>query len=293
MTPRRTIIGVDAGGTKTIARIAAIDGDHCIAVLGEGRAGSGNPRSVGGGQALQNIERAIQLAWAQSQQQRCIADCIVLGIAGGGGDEFESRLANWLRRDAIARTIQSVADYRLIVPAAFGTEIGVGVVAGTGSVAFGNDGQGNSAVVGGWGYLFGDEGSAFAVGRAGLMAATRCADGRGPQTELVPELHRFWETREPAEWKQRVYESLSPREAIAGLAPVVIQTAGCGDRVSMGILDNAASDLCDMIMSVVGRLGFAGGGYSLAIAGGLLVGVERLRERVIDQLRHQGLAPGA
>ena len=68
------------------------------------------------------------------------------------------------------------------------TGIGIVAIAGTGSIAFGVDPEGNSARSGGWGYLLGDEGSAFWLGHYAVRQGIRAADGRGPQTRMLEGL---------------------------------------------------------------------------------------------------------
>src|SRR5437764_3315818 len=61
---------------------------------------------------------------------------------------------------------------------------GIITIAGTGSIAFGRNASGRTARAGGWGYIFGDEGSGFDIVRQALRAALRMEEGWGPSTRL-------------------------------------------------------------------------------------------------------------
>jgi len=95
--------------------------------------------------------------------------------------------------------------------------------------------------VDGWGYLFGDDGSAFAIGRAGLAAVLRAVDGRGPST-VLSDLAR--ERYGPVElMPQRLYTSHRTVDEAAQFAVDVLTAAELGDNVSVAIVRAAACEL--------------------------------------------------
>ena len=91
-----------------------------------------------------------------------------------------------MRRIGFKAQVIVVNDALVALVAGAGDAEGVVVVAGTGSIAYGRDASGRAARAGGWGYLLGDEGGGFWIGRAALMAVVRQFDGRGPVTLLTP-----------------------------------------------------------------------------------------------------------
>jgi N-acetylglucosamine kinase-like BadF-type ATPase len=127
---------------------------------------------------------------------------------------------------------------------------GVAVIAGTGSLAFGRDLAGRTARAGGWGFLFGDEGSAYAIAVDGLRAAAQAADGRGPATQLLPAFERRWNLPDAPALIPAVYAIAGDRAAVAALAAVVAAAAAAGDGVAQRILDEAAGRLADMVAAV-------------------------------------------
>jgi N-acetylglucosamine kinase-like BadF-type ATPase len=121
---------------------------------------------------------------------------------------------------------------------------GVVLAAGTGAVAFGVSGSGKPTLVDGAGYLIGDAGSGFAVGRAGLAAAMRHHDGRRGGSERLARLavDRYGPL---AELPGRLHSDPAPARAVASFAPAVAQAARDGDPAAATIWRDAVSELAD------------------------------------------------
>ena len=81
-----------------------------------------------------------------------------------------------------------VNDALIALQAGVGDAPGIVIVSGTGSIAYGRNDRGEASRAGGWGYVLGDEGSGYWIGRLALRAVVRHADGRGRATSLTPRL---------------------------------------------------------------------------------------------------------
>jgi N-acetylglucosamine kinase-like BadF-type ATPase len=127
---------------------------------------------------------------------------------------------------------------------------GVIVIAGTGSIAYGENERGESARAGGWGYIFGDEGGGFDIVRQALRAILREHEGWGPRTALTPALLESTETTDPNQTLHRLYTPEWPRSRTATLAMVVSRIAEEGDPVAVQILQGAAHNLAMLAASV-------------------------------------------
>jgi N-acetylmuramic acid 6-phosphate etherase len=135
-------------------------------------------------------------------------------------------------------------------------------------VAFGRDPSGQEARAGGWGYIFGDEGSGFAIGLAGVRAALRARERVGPATLLETEIPvRFG--RSLGEIPLLFYEGRIHRTEIAALAPVVTGAAAAGDPVARGLVEEAAQGLAAIAAAVIARLTWPDGTVALAPVGGV------------------------
>ena len=177
--------------------------------------------------------------------------------------------------DSVALAHDSVSAYLAANHAAFGATIAVG----TGVVSLGV-GDAGTARVDGWGYLFGDAGSAFWIGRAGLDAALRAFDGRGPATTLRD---RATEVFGPLPELYMTLQGNADRVALtAGFARIVDECAVAGDRVAAGINDAAADQLALSVSTALQRSGWTSGAPGrVSWMGTVLARNERIRDRFV------------
>jgi N-acetylmuramic acid 6-phosphate etherase len=256
------VLGIDGGGTKTVACLAS--GDE---ILGRGSAGPGNPRAAGFETAQANIAAAIAAAFAAARLPQTAVAAACFGLAGAGRASEQEQIAAWAVTRGIARQVKVTGDAEPILAAASSENAGVVLICGTGSLAWGRNAAGETARCGGWGYLMGDEGSGYAIALAGLRAAMRAADGRGPATELLPLFQNALAAKTPEELVGQVYGPEMTREKLAALAGVVFAAQ---DPVAAGIVAAAAQDLRELVTTVAERLNLPAG-YSLALTGGVFM----------------------
>lgn len=275
---RKYALGVDGGGTKTVAIVI----DSAGRELGRGRAGPSNHHTVGEPPAAANLELAIGEALAQAGIPRVGAAC--LGIAGSGRPE-DARIMERLARPALGDTALSIVNDALIalVAGTGGRRYGVVVIAGTGSIAYGVDASGREWRAGGWGYILGDEGSAYAIARWGLIAALRARDGRGPATTLVERFTARLGLAELEDVPFLIHDLDVPEMAM--LAPLVVAVADEGDTVAHRILAGAGEELALAAQAVIAGLDWAGQPFPVILSGGVFqpggVVVQMVRERLV------------
>jgi len=258
-----------------------------LQTVGRGEAGSSNPQAAGWPTALDNVQWAIDRALLAAGAGRTPVRAACLALAGTGRDADRQRVQAWAQRSGFSERVLVAHDALPVLAAGTPAGVGVALIAGTGSLAFGRNATGRTARAGGWGYLIGDEGSGYTIARQALQAAARGWDGCGPQTALGDRLLAELGLTQPGELVHAVYGRQQDRHWLAGLARVAIQAAGEGDPVAEQILSAAAADLAAMGCAVAKQLGFQPGPrpLHLAMAGGLLVNAAPLRERVIQILR--------
>ena len=277
-------LGLDGGGSKTLAVIVDAAGGEC----GRGVAGSSNHEVVGLEQAVTAILHAAERA-ALAAQTALPVTSAWLGLAGMDHLGDCERLAP--RVSSLARAVRITNDAELAL-SALPRQVGVALISGTGSIALGRNAQGQTARVGGWGHIFGDEGSGYAIGRAGLQAAARAADGRGPATALLDRILAAWELSAPEALLARVYQPFD-KTAIAALAPLVLTLAAEGDEAARHIEAGAARELALAVTTLARALDFPPGPLPLACAGGALVHHERLRALVVEEVSGRQPSPPA
>jgi N-acetylglucosamine kinase-like BadF-type ATPase len=146
---------------------------------------------------------------------------------------------------------------------------GVVLVAGTGSVAYGENGD-IRVRTGGAGYVLGDEGSGFAIGLAALKLLARTFDGRAKPDETTALAARAFDAEDRDALFGAIYRERLDVARVAGLAPSIIAFAGKGNRASTKIVQSAALELGDLLRSAVQQCGLADASPVVGFSGGLL-----------------------
>jgi N-acetylglucosamine kinase-like BadF-type ATPase len=277
------VIGIDGGGTRTRALLADLEGG----VLGAAEAGTSNPLARGSEACRFELERAIAGAFEAAGRPRDRVTALCMGLAGADQASEQEELAGWARQ-SLADRVLVVNDGQIVLAAGTPENWGVALIAGTGSFAWGRNRRGQTSRAGGWGYMMGDEGSAFDLARQALRAATQFADGRGPTTTLLADILADWGLATPAELVGRAYRSGLTHTDIAGLAPVVVRAAEHGDTVAVKLVQSAATDLARAVAAVSRALDLDAAAFPLALTGGLLLGAEFLRKRLLEELEALG-----
>ena len=283
------VIAVDGGGTKTLACLATSAGSGAEGIIGRGVSGPSNPHAVGMPQALSHVAQAIEAAFANAGLARETVLAACLGMSGMGRPEERERLEVWNQEFRLARLFRIVHDAEPVLAAGTPDHWGIALIAGTGSFAFGRNPGGAEARTGGWGYLFGDEGSGYWLGVEALRAAARAADGRGASTRLLEQLLVHFAVDRPEKLVRAVYPQAGDRAAIAALAQLVLENAQEGDAVAQSIVKRASGDLSDMVQTLARRLKLETVHFPLALTGGLLLAADRLRQQLAEELQRRGL----
>jgi len=285
------ILGIDGGGTKTVAWLAARgDGSpgNKDVVLGRGSAGPSNQRAVGPVTALSNLDAAIESAFADAGLPRATVAAACLGLAGADRDSDRRVIEDWASFSRLAATVLVVNDAVPLLHVDQGEGWGVALIAGTGSLAWGCNVKGQTARSGGWGYLFSDEGSAFSIGRAVLNAVSRAVDGRGEQTCLVADVIGHLEVSSPQEIVTAVYSHEVPRAVVANMASLGFAAAARRDNVALEILKQAAAELAAMAVVTARRLEMQSM-LCLAFTGSVLIQNPEFRQQVLAGIEAAGI----
>ena len=249
------LLVADAGATHTRVLVVCPEGQ----ILGRGNAGSGNSFAVGNKMASANLDRAIHAALASARVSPSKIACAVVGSAsihsdGRGRKPIESVLH---RRFPAAR-LSAVADCLIALEGALTGAAGVVIVSGTGSVVLGKVPGKKAVQVGGWGPLFGDEGSAQWVAREGLRLAAHANDGTGAPTSLTRIFKRHFRLRSFASIVDAIYVDSTPAR-LGSLAPLVTNAAASGDAVARHIFSRAGEALAAQAIAAMKQLGIPQG----------------------------------
>ena len=271
----RYVVGIDAGGTKTVGLLA----DETGQVLAEAR-GSGANLQTGG---ELEVEKVFDDVLETLGRDHAIS-AVCLGIAGVDRPQDEQVIKGILRRLGHRQSARVVNDAAIALAAGAPHRTGVVVLAGTGSIAYGADETGKTARAGGYGFLLADEGSGYWLGHQSLRAVVRAADGRGPSTQLTALLFEALEVGSVPELVPRVYERGLPKHRIAALAPVVQKAHERGDAVAGDLVAQGARELALIATSVARQLSLGPEPYPVVLAGGVFKGCPALVDPLVAAL---------
>jgi N-acetylglucosamine kinase-like BadF-type ATPase len=281
------VLGIDGGGTRTTCVLM----DNNGTIIGRGEAGPSNYQSVGIETAKQGIQLAIeQTILIAKIDSKIPIKGICLGLAGVGRPEdikvienlvsqlklCESLPIEWLLKP---ETTLIYNDSQIALVGGIGHAVGIAVIAGTGSHIFGQNSQGKTKRVGGWGYILGDEGSGYDIAVRGMQAALKSFDGRLEFTTLIPEFQNHLHLKNLQDLVEVVYRRGWGVKEIAALAPIVDQAATAGDRVALNIIEDAAAELALATKVAILELFDYAENFEIVTIGGVWSSAANLRHR--------------
>lgn len=263
------LLGVDGGGSKTEAILAVVDPDSPTRwrELGTGRAeGCNVARKIEVAPIQSAIERAFQNAGLAPES--VVSACFAL--AGCGAKATASDATAQIRNRQLAKQFRVVTDAEPLLAHVPSDRVGIALIAGTGSLAWGRNHAGH-ARAGGWGPLLGDEGGGYWITLTALKAVVRAADGFIPPTALTPLMLELFHVSDVRALPPLVAQS--DRRSLAQLAPHVLTLAQQqpNDEAAEHVVRQAVEELARLILRVANQLDARPRPVSLALAGGILV----------------------
>jgi len=265
------VLGIDAGGTKTVCLLA----DERGAVISEARGPGANLHAAGELAVEKVLHEVMEAAIERATDDRAAGDlpirpaAVCLGIAGVDREDEAQIVRAIMRRIGYKSRVLVVNDALIALVSGARNDPGIVIIAGTGSIAYGRNANGEAARAGGWGHMIGDEGSGYWIGREALAAVMRAADGRGPETALTTVILAHFNAADVSRLPRIVYDREMPRMSVAALGPIVQTVVADGDAVATRILERAADELVLGARSVTTRLEMRGDAFSFYLAGGV------------------------
>ena len=259
------VAGVNGGGSKTDIAFCSTNGTF----LGYRRFGGTRIEIVG-------VEKALKTVWRMMLDEMRVSRLSVKGLQAaalglGGLDSAEiyqtvRQKAHVIFPSKCLISIWNDAQVGLY-SGTFG-RAGVCVVAGTGSLIAGMNEQKEWKRAGGWGNVFGDEGSAFSIGRLAIRACLRAKDGTGPPTILSDYVKSSLGLKELEEVVSQFAwgEELTVR--VASLAPLVDKAARQGDPLARSIIESEAEMLADDVLTLIDSLAMESNTVPIVLVGG-------------------------
>lgn len=275
-------LGVDGGGTKT--EFLCIDSEG--RELARARTETTYHLQVGLDGAVDALARGIGEVCGQLSVTPGDLTFAFIGLPAFGEDpaidpQLEAACGRLLGHSRYSCANDMVCGWA----GSLGCKDGINLVAGTGSIAYGRR-DGREARTGGWGELFGDEGSAHWIAIRGLNAFTQMSDGRLPRGPLYDCFRETLSLSSDLDICAKLLGTDGPgRDGIAALAHVVTKAADLGDEIASAILSGAAEELVSLATALRTELGFAvDEPCALSWSGGVLLRQPLVQRRFRDRV---------
>jgi len=279
------VLGIDGGGTTTVC-VLMRGKDR---VLGRGLAGASNYHNMGIEGAFNSIRLAVLQAISEAGVNPEIR-AICLGMAGVSRPEDFQVIHNLVQQLQVPdclplkwslhpNGLTICSDSEIALVAGTGHKHGIVAIAGTGSIVFGRNPQGQTKRVGGWGPLLGDDGSAYQIAVLGMRAALQSEDGLLGDTVLKQSLIECIGIKSIKDLVQSIDRSDWDIQNIAALAPIVDRAAAAGDKVAKRIIDQAVQSFVEATRVAIETLFSYEAAFEVVTMGSVWQGQSGMRQQ--------------
>jgi len=262
------VLAFDVGNSKTDAALIAADGT----VLGAAQGPTSSHQQVGVEAGFARLVSVAEQAIAQAGRDphsRPAARLVAYCAAGVDLPSDERLLTRALRATGLGAAELVVNDCYGGLRAGTSRTWGVCVISGSGINCLGVSPNGHLARFDALGEISGDWGGGDGVGMAGLAAAVRAEDGRGPNTLLARTVPEFFGLTRPRQVTVAMYREKIPARAALQLAPLVFSAASKGDAVARSIIDRLADEVVAFATAAIRRLRLQRADTHVVLAGGM------------------------
>ena len=248
-------LGVDGGGTKTA--LCLLNGEGRL--LAQARAPSCYYFTEGIGLVARVLRQGVDEVCRQANITPGDVDYAFFGLPGYGEASGDVPALDAAPHEVLGHD-RYFCDNDMVCgwAGSLGAADGINVISGTGSMTYGErDGASPGVRVGGWGELFGDEGSAYWIAIRGLSAFSKMSDGRLPVGPLHAMLREHLDLTADLDLVDVVLNRWQgERGEIASLSPIIVEAASTGDECAAEIIAEAARELANIVDVTRRRLAF-------------------------------------
>jgi N-acetylglucosamine kinase-like BadF-type ATPase len=274
----RYVLGVDAGGSKTLAAIAEETGR----VLGIGRAGSGSHQAMGLAGAMEQVRAAATDALERAGLQRSEVDGAAYCLAGADLPEDFDLLrpalgelalsARWGLENDIVASLRSATDSPNVVVVGWGS----------GTNALGRNAAGSEIRLPALGWISGDWGGGSDLGREAVWLVARAHDGRGEPTALREPILQALEDPDVDAMIRKLYFKTGRRVPTHTLAPIVFRVAEAGDCAARGLVERAGVEIATTALAMLTRLDLLATAADVVLAGSIFRAESPLLMEIVE-----------
>ncbi len=267
------VIGIDGGGTKTAAVVA----DKAGKIVAQSLVGPTNPNVLCNTVLESTIIQLFKDLNQQAPSAFSQTVCLFAGMSGVGTKKQHQAVATIIHKIVNPMTNVHIQtdSINALYSGTFGKP-GVVQIAGTGSITYGISRTGESTRLGGWGYLFGDEGSGYDIGRKGLIKVIEAEEGRGEKTELKDILLQYFNVANVRNMVEKIYHANNPKDEISTLSKMVFNAYKQHDQVAVEIVEDVAKVFVFNLQHVYQKLFSNEKSIPAVLAGGVFTDQEVL-----------------
>ncbi|MCX7795369.1 MAG: hypothetical protein N2380_02460 [bacterium] len=269
---KEIVLGIDGGGSKIRCIAADLSGN----ILGFGTDGPVNCLFVSIEDAIKHICNAVNKTLESIENPQIILACC------GSPTPLEI-IKEGIEKVSKVKEIINTGEMNISLTGALLSDIGIIVIAGTGSLAGGKNPEGKTFHCGGWGPFIGDEGSGYWIGAKAINAISKSVDKRLPKTLLVERVLGYFNLNNINELVPYIYKRIPTRYEIAQISPIVTKSAEEGDKIAQNILKEAGEELALLATTTIRELNYPEARVSMS--GGVFTSnskfiLETFKERV-------------
>ncbi|MCG8605112.1 hypothetical protein MJD09_08960 [bacterium] len=273
-------LGIDSGGSKIKSMLVDLQRSSVRTNAGA----AGNIAVLGKKIFKRNLTDVIS-ELLSGEPPSSVAQA-TFGVAGAGRPD-EKRLTEKIITELGFTDFTVMSDSQLLHYSFFKDRPGIVVESGTGSFCILRTPSGELKQLGGWGYLLGDEGSGFAIGREAIRKVLRENDSSERPSSLTNGLLAFYRVKQISQLVSAVYSSPDPQEYIASCAKLVSKLASKEDPKAVRIVELVVSSLAERTEQALGYID-DDSTCKIALAGGVLSHQSVVRSRLIERIRSGG-----
>jgi len=264
------VLGIDAGGTKTIFSLCSGEGEVLCTLnrpsIAMQRLGEDAQREA----LWEGLTAALREAGLPAGEPMREISAVCFGAPCWGESEADDEAMRRNMSRIFGDTPQLICnDAQIAWAGSFALQPGINILAGTGAMSFGMDVHGRMARCGGWGEHFADEGSGYWLGKRLLSLFCKEADGRLPKGALYPLVRERLGLRIDFDIIDTVLRHYLPyRDKVAGLQLLLLEAARQGDENAVNSYREAGREIALNVKGILERLDFSAGA-KVSYSGGI------------------------
>lgn len=267
-------LGIDGGGTRTTAAVSDENGNIRFKAVGK----SINFYSVGMEKARENLENVINDIYnniGEIEFESAFIGCSALD--NEASNETITALCDGV---IIAKKIGMNSDVYVALASSGEDKCRIVAICGTGSIVTGIDENCNIKTKGGWGHIFGDEGSAYSIAVNALKASAMLYD-EGKITPLVKKAEEFFGVEDFRDAIDKIYSPETTKDILAGFSTNVGEIAE-EDFVAKTVIVNEAHFFSKTVLALLNEMKNC---TLLSLYGGVFQNNELFRKSFIDDIK--------